>query len=211
MENLLKRVDHLVLAVPDLHQGMEQIFELTGVKPQIGGQHIGRGTWNALLSIGHDAYLELIAPDPKQGTGEAGCWMGVDEIQEPTLIHWAAKVHPIHAVIERAKGQDFSFGKLSAGSRTRMNGQVISWTLTEPVKGEDGGLIPFLIDWEDSDHPAESLPQRCRLIHLEGKHPKPEKINAQIALLNLTMKVNLGNRPQLLASIETPNGVVSLL
>ncbi|HKK73824.1 MAG TPA: VOC family protein [Saprospiraceae bacterium] len=209
MQQLLRTVDHLVLAVPDLHQAIAEVHELTGVKPKIGGQHMGRGTWNALLALGHDTYLELIAPDPQQVLPEKGCWMGVDQIKEPKLIHWAAKVHPIVDVIKKAKNHQVQIGKLSSSSRTRINGQVLSWMLTEPVSGEDGGLLPFLIDWEDSDHPAESLPQKCKLIHLEGRHPHPEQINAQLAVLDIQMEISLGNRPQLLASINTPNGVVS--
>lgn len=208
MQQLLKTVDHLVLAVPDLYEGIEKIQALTGVRPKIGGQHIGRGTWNALLALGHNVYLELIAPDPQQTPPEGGCWMGVDQIKEARLIHWAAKVHPIDEIIQKAHNHQLPIGKLSAGSRTRMNGQVLSWMLTEPVAGEDGGLLPFLIDWEDSDHPAESLAQKCKLIHLEGKHPHPEQINQQLAVLDIRMEITLGNRPQILASIETPKGVV---
>ncbi|MEM6377613.1 MAG: VOC family protein [Bacteroidota bacterium] len=209
MQQLLSKVDHLVLAVPDLNEAILKVEQLTGVKPQIGGQHQGRGTWNALIGLGHASYLELIAPDPKQTPPPQGAWMGVDQIEEPTLIHWAAKVSGIRQVIETAKNQEVQVGALSAGSRTRMNGQVISWMLTEPLQGSDGGILPFLIDWEDSDHPAESLPQKCKLLHLEARHPEPELVQRQLNVLGLQMPITLGIRPQLLASIETPNGIVS--
>lgn len=209
MKQLLSKVDHLVLAVPNLPEAIEKVEKLTGVRPKIGGQHQGRGTWNALLGLGHASYLELIAPDPQQTPPTEGAWMGVDQIEEPTLIHWAAQVTGIHQVIETAKKQQVPIGALSAGSRTRMSGQVISWMLTEPMKGPDGGVLPFLIDWEDSDHPAESLPQKCRLLQLEARHPEPTLIKKQLQVLGLEIPVELGIRPQLLAQIQTPNGVVS--
>lgn len=209
MKKLLAKVDHLVLAVPNLEEAIEKVEKLTGVRPKIGGQHQGRGTWNALLGLGHASYLELIAPDPKQTPPTQGAWMGVDQVEEPTLIHWAAQVNGIDQVIQKAKQQQVPVGALSSGSRTRMNGQVISWMLTEPMKGTDGGILPFLIDWEDSDHPAESLPQKCQLVHLEARHPDPDLIKRQLEVLDLDMPVELGIRPQLLASIQTPNGVVS--
>jgi hypothetical protein len=209
MQKLLSKVDHLVLAVPDLEEGIKKVEKLTGVRPQIGGQHQGRGTWNALLALGYAAYLELIAPDPNQTAPPAGAWMGVDKIEEPTLIHWAAKVSGIHKVIKTAKEEQLHIGALSAGSRTRMNGRVISWMLTEPVSGSDGGILPFLIDWEDSDHPAESLPQHCKLVHLEARHPEPVAIRQELEVLNLRMPISLGIRPQLIATIQTPNGLVS--
>mgnify|MGYP005990533163 CR=1 FL=1 len=209
MKKLLSQVDHLVLAVPNLEEAIEKVEKLTGVRPKIGGQHQGRGTWNALLGLGHASYLELIAPDPKQTPPASGAWMGVDQITEPTLIHWAAQVNGIHQVIQTAKQEQVQIGVLSSGSRTRMNGQVISWMLTEPLKGTDGGILPFLIDWENSDHPAQSLPQQCRLINLEARHPEPDLIKSQLEVLDLELPIELGIRPQLLASIQTPNGVVS--
>jgi hypothetical protein len=209
MQKLLPKVDHLVLAVPSLEEGIKKVEKLTGVRPQIGGQHQGRGTWNALLALGYGSYLELIAPDPKQTPPAKGAWMGVDKIKVPTLIHWAAKVEGIHKFLKTAKEQQLHIGSLSAGSRTRINGQVISWMLTEPVSGSDGGILPFLIDWEDSDHPAENLPQHCKLVHLEARHPEPAIISRQLEILDLQMPIDLGIRPQLIATIKTPNGLVS--
>ena len=52
------RIDHLIYGAPDLEMGMATVEALLGVRPALGGKHIGIGTHNALAALGeHDRAL----------------------------------------------------------------------------------------------------------------------------------------------------------
>jgi Glyoxalase-like domain len=57
-------IDHVMVGASNLDRAISDFEKATGIHPVFGGKHPGRGTENALVSLGRGTYLELIAPQP---------------------------------------------------------------------------------------------------------------------------------------------------
>ena len=91
-----------------------------------------------------------------------------------------------------------------------MDGSFLEWNISDLSVTLGNGLIPSLIDWKKTPHPAPYLPQGCTLKSLKGIHPDAQNIQAKLKKLALEFKLEKGKTPMLLAEIETPNGLVQL-
>ena len=203
-------VDHLVYATPDLAWGVEQVAELLGIRATPGGQHPGRGTRNALVSLGPKSYLEIVGPDSEQPPPARPRWFKIDELQRPRLVTWATPVGDIHAVVSRAAAAGLPLGAVGEGRRTRGDGATLAWRFTDPAVLVFDGVVPFLIDWGESPHPAATAPSGGELIRLRGEHPNDAAVERGLSALNIDMPVDRGDAPQLVATIRTATGEVEL-
>lgn len=208
--------DHIIYFVPDLQQAYGFFENLLGVRPVFGGQHPGRGSHNALLSLGDSCYLEIIAPDPTQPAPPNPRSFGMDSLKAPKLLHWAVTSLNIHASVTGAKAAGYDPGAVHDGSRTRSDGFLMEWKLTrrpEAVLGINppgDWLVPFLIDWGQTPHPAKNNPAGCNMIGIQAIHPDPESIAVMLTALGVDCPVKQGKNPQLIATLDTPNGLVQL-
>jgi hypothetical protein len=202
-------LDHLVYAVPNLDAAIDELQERTGVRPERGGSHPGRGTQNALLGLGVVMYLEIIGPDAAQ-PGPAEPWLGIDESMSPRLATWAAKSPDIDAQVAHAKAAGYDPGPVVAGNRRRPDGSMLEWRLTVRPEPAGSGLVPFLIDWGLSDHPSKAAPRGCRLTSLSAVHPRAASVSATLGALRVSLTVVEGHPPALIAVLDTPRGSVEL-
>jgi hypothetical protein len=207
---LIARVDHLVYATPDLQTGVARVERMLGVLASPGGQHPGRGTRNALLSLGPGAYLEIIGPDPDQPTPTQPRPFGIDDLKEPRLVTWAAKGKELEQLAGNAAKRGVKLGDVIAGSRRRGDGVMLSWRYTDPRTIVGGGVVPFFIDWGSTPHPAVTATQGASLVALRAEHPDAEQVQRMLDGLGLDLKVQQGSRPALVAVINSPRGRVEL-
>jgi len=203
-------VDHLIWGGPNLEAEIDRLDRLTGVRAVLGGQHPGEGTRNALLRLGPATYLELIAPDPAQPAPPRPRWLGLDTLTGPRLITWAARATELERRRWEALATGIRLGEVRAGRRETSDGRVLSWRLTYPDLTPGEGLVPFLIDWGDSPHPAVSAAAGIELVELHGEHPEPDAVGAKLRALGLELRVLAGPSAALVATLETPRGRVVL-
>lgn len=209
-------VDHLVYAVPDLDAAVATVAARLGVTPTPGGAHPGFGTRNALLALGADVYLEIIGPDPAQPDPPRGRPFGVDAARAPQLTTWAVRTPDMAATVAAARAAGYEPGTPVAMSRRRPDGGTLAWQLAVPgdwlhgTPPDGDGLVPFVIDWLDSPHPAPSAAPGCRLVSLRAEHPQPAHVYHLLAALGADLPVRLGPLPRLVAVIETPFGRIPL-
>ena len=167
------------------------------------------GTHNALLSLGTDVYLEIIAIDPAQPAPDGPRPFGIDDHAGPRLAAFA--IHPdtgesIESVAETIKNHGTDPGPVSSMSRRKPDGEEISWRLT---RSNSIGLVPFVIDWGDTPNPATVTPTGCSLVSVEGSDPHVSEISDLHQALGLITTVAEGPA-SLRVILDSPNGQVSL-
>ena len=202
-------LDHMILGCNDLDRGIAFVEDGTGVRASFGGVHPGRGTRNALLSLGERRYLEIMAPDPEQPDAKDPLAVHLRKLSEPRIVGWAAHPGDLSSFAKKLRDAGVAFEGPTAGSRKRPDGRILQWqTLT--LKDNPSWLLPFFIEWRaDSLHPSADAPAGCRLIRFEVMTPEPDKLAKTAALLLLDVPIIKGEMPQLRATIAGPKGDLS--
>ena len=199
-------IDHVIVGIADLEEGIRQFAELTGVTAEHGGQHPGRGTQNALLSLGPHTYLEIIAPV----AGPAPEMAILSDLKELTPIGWAIGTADLDATKGRLEAAGFKVSPPRAGSRVRPDGQRLEWRAAglEDIPGE---LTPFLIEWgTQTAHPATTSPTGCTLESMEIHAPEVESLAKLVSELRLGAVVREAAEQDLALTLVCPAGRVTL-
>src|ERR1700741_976978 len=206
----LSLLDHILLGSPDLQGGIDFVEKHTGVRASFGGVHPGRGTQNALLSLGERRYLEIIAPDPAQPGGKNPIASILRSLTEPRLIGWAAHPGSVSAFAEKLRAAGIECEGPTPGSRKRPDGQLLKWQIVS-LADTASGLLPFFIEWgQDSVHPSVDAPKGCSLLSFAAETPDPEKLASTLKRLNLHLPVKQAERPRLHAIISGPKGILDV-
>jgi hypothetical protein len=201
-------LDHIILGIDDLDRGIAWVDGRTGVRAAFGGVHPGRGTRNALLALGPQCYLEIIAPDPQQSS--PAWFTQIASMQEPRLLTWAVHTTDLAALAQDAGAAGVLIDGPHDGARSRPDGTRLSWKLFH-LRENFGGLLPFFIEWgRDTIHPAADAPGGCSLESFQLQSPDAKELNRACRAWGIDYPVATAQAPRLLARIASPRGNVEL-
>lgn len=207
-EEVLLRIDHIILAIKDLDQGMQQFEEITGLKPVYGGEHPNSDTQNAIIALEDGMYIEILAP--KTGLDSLPAFFqGMDAL---TPIGFALNTNNMALLHQKLKALQLSTDGIQDGSRTTPNGSQLSWQIlmiNEPAIT----MNPFFIDWSpNSEHPSKSENISCELNALHLKSPFSTTIKQILKECSTDIslfKIEEGAETILSLSLSSPKGASS--
>lgn len=201
----MQALDHVLWGTSDLDEAVETFARLSGVRLGGGGPHPGFGTRNQLASLGEGVYFEAIAPDPRQSDHTQRAH-NLAALAQPRLSTFAVRGGDLAGYRARARSLGIRASDNVAMSRTRPDGVRLSWQVVYLEDDRWGDLLPFMIDWQASEHPSATTPRGCRLADFAAIHPDAGALGGIYAALGVPVPVHGGPQAGFFARIETPKG-----
>ena len=203
------RIDHVIVGVADLESGIADLERRTGVRAVIGGVHPGRGTRNALMSLGDGVYLEILAPDPDQAIDNEAT-RELRALAALTPIGWAVSANDESAIRSVLADAAIATSQPEPGSRAKPDGSILRW-ITFGYDKLDDPLAPFFIIWASPElHPSRTSPGGCTLAAVQIATDGANMLARAVAPLKLNVSVAPGKGDSMRLSLSCPTGNVRL-
>ena len=225
-DTVTAHIDHLVVAASTLQEGVAWCERTLGITPGPGGEHPLMGTHNRLFSIASAdypaAYFEIIAIN-----SEAACarihgakrWFDLEnealqgnlKQNGPRLVHFVASTLTAHDAMHAWSQLGIDRGELLEASRMTAQGKL-SWKITVRSDGQRlmHGTLPTLIEWGDV-HPTHHMAASGVTLHsLAATLPETDELRAAYGAINLQGVGVTQGPPNLIATLQTPRGLVTL-
>lgn len=201
-------IDHLILAINDLQKGIESFARQTGVRPEFGGEHPGRGTANALVSLGMGRYLEILAPASAQARIDP-TWGEITKHTALTPVGWALHTGDLAKTVAALRGAGFTISDPQPGARKRSDGSTLHWQ-TAALASQQLDLEPFFIQWgEGTAHPSTTSPQGCELLRVSLTAPDPSNLKKDLQTVGVEAQVAQGTPGAMAFTLRCAKGEVT--
>ena len=164
---MFTRIDHVMICVPDLQQGIAQYSKM-GFNIHAGGAHPGKGTHNA-IALNTDDYIEVLAiRDPAEyaASGKTGTWNTglTDFIKAGGGIRYVViQSDDLAADVAAMRSRGVDVGDATEGSRRTPAGQELRWKFAVP--GPKNPLPIFFIQH------LTPMAERRKQVPVAGNHP----------------------------------------
>jgi len=201
-------LDHIVIAAPDFQEALKEFENMTGIKPSVVGSLRGLGTKSARVGLDKNAYIEIIAPDPKN-SGPIGAALARD-LEEGTLLpyHYAIRSSEVTEMKDDYVPNELGwqpdhismFGASPDGTPKK-------WEMLYLYGHRIGGCVPFYIDWGQCDHPSASIPEVGSLKSLIVRAPAGHKVHDLLSAVS-GIQVEEGE-PMLEFAFGSPEGTIT--
>jgi catechol 2,3-dioxygenase-like lactoylglutathione lyase family enzyme len=161
------RIDHVMICVPDLEQGVEQYRKL-GFNIYAGGVHPGKGTHNA-IAFNQDDYVELLAICDQAEAAASRAWSSAGT-PLPEFIAAGGGIRyviiqsdDLAADVSRMRSRGVDVSDVTDGARLAPSGQQLRWRLA--ALGPANALPIFFIQH------LTPIEERRRQLPIAGHHP----------------------------------------
>jgi hypothetical protein len=202
------QIDHIILSIGDLERGIADFERMTGVRPVAGGVHPGRGTQNALASLGDGRYIEILAPDPKQ-PNPPDPMPGLAATRTLTPSGWALGTTDTFALQARLNGREIETTGNMPGSRALPDGSRLEWS-TFGVATPNHRWMPFFIKWADpAKQPSRTAPGGCRLESIQIEDPNPDALTHVLATAGVQVPIAKSANSRMTVVLQCPKGTVT--
>lgn len=151
-------LDHIILGTNNLDRAVEDFKDMTGIKPVFVVSLNRVGTKSARIAFQLGAtFLEIIGPDPKQATPTTDLAQALVDLPTSGMV-------PLHYAV-RSSGtiekKSWTTSNLTCDRVTMIakdRGQAWKWDMHIMEGHDEGGLIPYFVDWGDAHHASGRLP-----------------------------------------------------
>lgn len=207
-------LDHIVLGIDDLEKGIEALEHLTGVRAKFDGRDARLGTQSAVIGLGENAFLEIMAPDPKADPAlvEPGYKSMIldrlDTFDTLTPFLWAVGTSNLERTRWIARRAGSYPSEIESGTRERGWGRSTQWTWAHVTRPHTY-VLPIFVQWNaDTKPPQKRAPEGCRLVQLKLYARIFKSVHSLLAAMQVAVALEGAQTESIDVVLECPEGEV---
>ncbi|MEJ6389620.1 VOC family protein [Gymnodinialimonas ulvae] len=198
-------LDHIVVTTDVLTEGAAQVEAHLGQGLLPGGQHAAMGTHNRLLSLGPEAYFEVIAVDPTGARPGQPRWFNLDARTPGTrLSHWVMRCDNLEAALAAAPE--------GCGVPWALERGDLRWRMAVPETGQTpfDGMFPALIQWDSPPPVLHDTGVRLEVLRLFSPQARALRAALGPMMQGAPVEIAEADVARMEAVLRTPGGDVAL-